>query len=103
MPSCLSIGVHIVVCVDVLGGEKNHFSAPSALAHRNHFEKREGMKVGGGMFKNPTTILMVLSMVLMLFLPKMMANLDPEQLEVSVLSIPSRADCCSFGDAQRVA
>ncbi|CBJ29550.1 conserved unknown protein [Ectocarpus siliculosus] len=46
----------------------------------NHFEKREGMKVGG-MFKSPMTIIMVLSMAMMFFLPKMMANLDPEQLE----------------------
>ncbi|CAN0199767.1 unnamed protein product [Ectocarpus sp. 6 AP-2014] len=46
----------------------------------NHFEKREGMKVGG-MFKSPMTIIMVLSMAMMVFLPKMMANLDPEQLE----------------------
>lgn len=48
---------------------------------RNHFEKREGMKVGG-MFKSPMTIIMVVSMVMMFFLPKMMAGLDPEQLEV---------------------
>ncbi|CAN0266450.1 unnamed protein product, partial [Scytosiphon promiscuus] len=46
----------------------------------NHFEKREGVKVGG-MFKSPMTIIMILSMVMMAFLPKMMANLDPEQLE----------------------
>lgn len=51
------------------------------VASRNHFEKREGMKVGG-MFKSPMTIIMVLSMAMMVFLPKMMANLDPEQLEV---------------------
>lgn len=36
----------------------------------------------GGMFKSPMTIIMILSMVMMFFLPKMMANLDPEQLEV---------------------
>lgn len=52
-----------------------------ATARRNHFEKREGVKVGG-MFKSPMTIIMILSMVMMFFLPKMMANLDPEQLEV---------------------
>lgn len=52
------------------------------LVRRNHFEKREGMKVGG-MFKSPMTIIMVLSMAMMFFLPKMMANLDPEQLEVN--------------------
>lgn len=56
---------------------------------RNHFEKREGMKVGG-MFKNPMTIMMILSMGMMFFLPKMMANLDPEQLEVSRFSFDSR-------------
>lgn len=39
------------------------------------------MKVGG-MFKSPMTIMMVVSMGMMFFLPKMMANLDPEQLEV---------------------
>lgn len=39
------------------------------------------MKVGG-MFKSPMTIMMVASMVMIFFLPKMMANLDPEQLEV---------------------
>ncbi|CAN0528565.1 unnamed protein product, partial [Ectocarpus sp. 8 AP-2014] len=46
----------------------------------NYFEKREGMKVGG-MFKSPMTIIMVISMAMMFFLPKMMENLDPEQLE----------------------
>eukprot|EP00903_Cladosiphon_okamuranus_P021046 g19336.t1 len=46
----------------------------------NHFEKREGMKVGG-MFKSPMTIILVLLMIMMVFLPKMMENLDPEQLE----------------------
>eukprot|EP00904_Undaria_pinnatifida_P004988 jgi/Undpi1/1619/HiC_scaffold_11.g05009.m1 len=46
----------------------------------NHFEKREKMKIGG-MFKSPMTIIMIGSMVMMMFLPKMMANLDPEQLE----------------------
>eukprot|EP00752_Nemacystus_decipiens_P007639 g6828.t1 len=46
----------------------------------NHFEKREGMKVGG-MFKSPMTIILGLSMIMMFFLPKMMENLDPEQLE----------------------
>lgn len=35
------------------------------------------------MFKSPMTIMMVVSMAMMFFLPKMMANLDPEQLEVS--------------------
>lgn len=40
------------------------------------------MKVGG-MFKSPMTIILVLSMAMMAFLPKMMENLDPEQLEVS--------------------
>lgn len=40
------------------------------------------MKVSG-MFKNPMTIMMVMSVAMMFFLPKMMANLDPEQLEVS--------------------
>lgn len=52
------------------------------VVRRNHFEKREGMKVGG-MFKSPMTIILVLSMIMMVFLPKMMENLDPEQLEVS--------------------
>lgn len=70
------------------------------LAHRDHFERREGMKVGG-MFKSPMTIIMVLSMVMMFFLPKMMENLDPEQLEVSVAQHPrERADWCISGDAQ---
>lgn len=40
------------------------------------------MKVGG-MFKSPMTIMMIVSMAMMAFLPKMMANLDPEQLEVN--------------------
>ncbi|CAM9933022.1 unnamed protein product, partial [Pylaiella littoralis] len=52
----------------------------TAHAKWDHFERREGMKVGG-MFKSPMTIIMVLSMVMMFFLPKMMENLDPEQLE----------------------
>lgn len=39
------------------------------------------MKIGG-MFKNPMTMIMIGSMVMMMFLPKMLANLDPEQLEV---------------------
>lgn len=57
------------------------------------------MKVGG-MFKSPMTIIMVFSMIMMFFLPKMMENLDPEQLEVSVSKRPGEwADCCSFGDA----
>lgn len=69
------------------------------LTHRNHFEKREGMKVGG-MFKSPMTIIMVFSMVMMFFLPKMMENLDPEQLEVSAFQRPREwTDCWSFGDA----
>lgn len=61
------------------------FSWLPVPARRNHFEKREGMKVGG-MFKSPMTIILVLSMVMMVFLPKMMENLDPEQLEVRVMS-----------------
>eukprot|EP00752_Nemacystus_decipiens_P001590 g1551.t1 len=54
--------------------------APCEGRHRNHLEKREGMKVGG-MFKSPLTIVLVLSMIMMVFLPKMMENLDLEQLE----------------------
>lgn len=51
------------------------------FVHRNHFEKKEGMKMGG-MFKSPMTIMMIVSFGLMFLLPKMMANMDPEQLEV---------------------
>lgn len=46
------------------------------------------MKIGG-MLKNPMTIMMIISMVVMIALPKMMANLDPEQLEVSQ-AVPDR-------------
>lgn len=45
-----------------------------------HFEKKEGVKIGGYL-KNPMTIMMILSFGMMFFLPKMMASLDPEQLE----------------------
>lgn len=53
------------------------------------------MKIGG-MFKSPMTIIMILSFGLMFLLPKMMANLDPEQLEVSdrgdpLYTVPSLA------------
>ncbi|CAN0406730.1 unnamed protein product [Ascophyllum nodosum] len=46
----------------------------------NHFDKKEGVKIGGYL-KSPMTIMMILSFGMMFFLPKMMANLDPEQLE----------------------
>ena len=70
------------VCLFVASLAGGRAAAASLFSQtRNHFEKREGMKVGG-MFKSPMTIIMVLSMVMMFFLPKMMAGLDPEQLEV---------------------
>ena len=65
-------------------------------ARRNHFEKWEGIK-SGGMFKSPMAIMLVITAVLMVFLPKMMENLDPEQLEVSFRQTsPMTLDsCCS--------
>ena len=44
------------------------------------FEKREGFKVSG-MLMNPMVIMMGVTMLLMVVFPKMMANMDPEQLK----------------------
>lgn len=44
------------------------------------------MKVGG-VLRSPMTIMMIATMGLMMFLPRMMASLDPEQLEVSPITV----------------
>merc|ERR1712216_272652 len=44
------------------------------------FEKREGFKVSG-MLMNPMVIMMGVTMLLMVVFPKMMANMDLEQLK----------------------
>ena len=44
------------------------------------FEKREGFKVGS-ILMNPMAIMMGVTLLIMLVMPKMMANMDPEQLK----------------------
>lgn len=69
---------------DAIAGQRmsDHAAiSPAKTNFRNHFEKREGMKIGR-MFKSPMTLMMIVSMGAMFLLPKMMANMDPEQLKV---------------------
>ena len=44
------------------------------------FEKREGFKIGS-ILMNPMAIMMGVTLLIMAVMPKMMANMDPEQLK----------------------
>jgi len=50
------------------------------VAKPTFFEKREGFN-WGGMLMNPMVIMMGVTVMIMFVMPKMMANMDPEQLK----------------------
>jgi len=50
------------------------------VASPTFFEKREGFKIGS-ILGNPMAIMMGVTLLIMLVMPKMMANMDPEQLK----------------------
>merc|ERR1712032_89062 len=50
------------------------------VANLNFFEKREGFKISS-ILMNPMALMMGVTLVIMLVMPKMMANMDPEQLK----------------------
>merc|ERR1712032_1502707 len=50
------------------------------VANLNFFEKREGFKISA-ILMNPMALMMGVTLIIMLVMPKMMANMDPEQLK----------------------
>lgn len=71
------------------------------VAKPTFFEKREGFN-WGGMLMNPMVLMMGVTLLIMVVFPKMMANMDPEQLKEMQAMQGGMADMCAPRATSRI-